>query len=143
MIRNFASAAAHEDVSESWVTHFIDRNRDSLISKWATGMDSIRHRANSEYKYNLYFDLLHSKMVEYDILPHNTYNMDEKGFLIGVISRSKRIFSRQQWEAKQVTKALQDGSREFVTTIASVCADGTALPPGIVYASANSTLQSS
>jgi uncharacterized protein YndB with AHSA1/START domain len=36
---------------------------------------------------------------------------------------------------------LQDGSREWVTLLATVCADGTALPPGIIYQSDNSTLQ--
>jgi hypothetical protein len=36
--------------------------------------------------------------------------MDEKGFMIGVTGRSKRMFSRAQWESKQVRAALQDGS---------------------------------
>jgi uncharacterized protein YndB with AHSA1/START domain len=36
---------------------------------------------------------------------------------------------------------LQDGSREWVTLLATVCADGTALLPGIIYQSDNSTLQ--
>jgi hypothetical protein len=67
--------------------------------------------------------------------------MDEKGFMIGITTRSKRVFSQRQWERKEVTAALQDGSREWVTLLATVCADGTALPPGIIYQSDNSTLQ--
>ncbi|KAF1994961.1 hypothetical protein P154DRAFT_557001 [Amniculicola lignicola CBS 123094] len=35
-----------------------------------------------------------SAIAKEPIDPRHTYNMDEKGFLIGVISRSKRIFSR-------------------------------------------------
>jgi hypothetical protein len=61
-------------------------------------MDAVRHAADSYYKYELYFDYLHSKIKEYDILPENSYNMDEKGFLIGVIGRAKRLFSRRRWE---------------------------------------------
>jgi hypothetical protein len=75
------------------------------------------------------------------VLPCNTYNMDEKGFLIGILGRSKRVFSKQQWEKKEVKAALQDGSREWITVLASVCADGTAIPPGLIYVSANSSLQ--
>jgi hypothetical protein len=32
--------------------------------------------------------------------------MDEKGFLIGLIGRSKRIFRRHQWEKKEVQAFL-------------------------------------
>jgi hypothetical protein len=87
-------------------------------------MDSNCHAADSYEKYTLYFDLLHSKMTEYNILPHNTYNMDEKGFMIGVLSKSKRVFLKQLWESKEMTSALQDGSRDWVTIITAICADG-------------------
>lgn len=141
MIQNFASQIAGCDVSASWVTRFINRHRIDLITKWTTSMDCQRHQADSLLKYNLYFDLLHSKMIEYDVQPHNIVNMDEKGFLIGVLSRSKRVFSRELWEKKEVTAALQDGSREWITLLAAICADGEVLPPGIIYASQNSTLR--
>jgi hypothetical protein len=59
-------------------------------------MDAVRLKANFNYKYNLYFDLLYSKIKEYSIESHNTYNIDEKGFLVRVIRRFKRIFSRRQ-----------------------------------------------
>jgi AraC-like DNA-binding protein len=85
MIRNISSEIAH---SESWVT----RHSLHLISKRATGLDRTRVLAKFEVKYRLYFELLHGKMEEYDIEPGNSYNMDEKGFLMGLIGRSKRIF---------------------------------------------------
>jgi hypothetical protein len=65
--------------------------------------------------------------------PENIYNMDEKEFLKGITGRSKRVFSKQFWEQKRVTAAVQDGSREWITVIAWVCTDGSALPPGLVY----------
>jgi hypothetical protein len=34
-------------------------------------------------------------MDKYNILPKNTYNMDEKGFIMGALGKSKRVFSRQ------------------------------------------------
>ena len=105
-------------------------------------MDSNSHNAELEYKYKLYFDLLQQKITEYNIEPEHTYNMDEKGFAIGVLGRTKRIFNRHQWEKKEVRQACQDGSREWVSLLAAICADGTALPPGIIFASKNLTIQS-
>ena len=52
-------------------------------------MDRYRHQADTEAKYSLYFDLLESKIAEHDILPENTYNMDEKDFLVAELSTSK------------------------------------------------------
>ena len=77
-----------------------------------TAMDSVRHAADSSDKYSLYFDLLQHKITEYDVDTEHTYNMDEKGFMIGVIGRSKRIFSKRKWEKKEVRASLQDGNRE-------------------------------
>jgi hypothetical protein len=82
-------------------------------------------------------------MKEYNIQPGNCYNMNKKGFAIGILGNSKQVFSRQQWESKRVQAARQDGSREWVTVLASACADGAALPPGLIYTSKNCTFQSS
>ena len=142
MVRNFASAVASTPCSDKWVTRFLRRHRNRLTSQWATGMDSNRHNAESGHKYESYFKLLQQKITEYDLEPEHTYNMDEKGFAIGVLGRSKRIFSRRLYEKKQVRQARQDGSREWVSLLAAICADGTALPPGIIFASKNSTIQS-
>jgi hypothetical protein len=68
--------------------------------------------------------------------------MDEKGFLIGIVGRSKRIFSRRMWEKKEVRASLQDGSRAWITLLACICADGSTLPPGLIYEAANKGIQS-
>jgi len=143
MIRNFASAVAQEPVSESWVTRFINRHAIHLISQYSTGMDADRHNADSFVKYKLYFDSLQAKVAEYDVEVENTYHMDEKGFMIGTTTRTKHVFSRRMWEKKEVRETLQDGNRAWVTLLACVCGDGSALPPGLLYESANSSIQSS
>jgi hypothetical protein len=43
MIQNFALKIAKEEVSEAWVTRFLNRHPDEIISKWATGIDSVRY----------------------------------------------------------------------------------------------------
>lgn len=105
-------------------------------------MDSNRYKADSEDKYRLYFHLLHDKINQYQIDPRHTYNIDEKGFLIGIVGRSKRIFSRRMWEKKEVRASLQDGNRAWITLLACICADGSALPPSLIYEAANKGIQS-
>ena len=34
-------------------------------------------------------------MQEYDISPENAYNMDEKGFLIGVFYKMQRVYLKK------------------------------------------------
>ena len=143
MIANFVSSIAREPVSESWVTRFLNKYSAHLISQYSTGMDANRHNADSYAKYKLYFDLLQSKIAQYNVDAEHTYNMDEKGFMIGVTSRTKHVFSRRMWEKKEVKASIQDGNHAWVTLIACVCGDGTALPPGLLYESTNNTIQSS
>jgi hypothetical protein len=64
------------------------------------------------------------------------YNMDEKGFLIGVVSKAKRIFSKRAYEKDGIKQRLQDGNRKWITTIGCICADGTSLSPGLIYQAA-------
>jgi hypothetical protein len=89
-------------------------------------MDRNCHKADSEAKYSLSFDLLHGKVKDYDLLPERIFNMDEKGFMIGVMGRSKRVFDKKVYKSKEATAAVQDGNREWVTVIACVCSDGEA-----------------
>lgn len=68
-----------------------------------------RHNADSGYQHSLYFDLLRQKTEQYDVDSHHNYNMDWKGFLIGVLSKMKRVFSSRRYEMKTL---LQDGNCE-------------------------------
>jgi hypothetical protein len=84
MIRNFASDICHSHIGDGWVTRFLHCNHDHLISKWTTGMDCTRQKADSTAKYKLYLDLLHGKIEDYSVLPANMYNPNEKDFMTGV-----------------------------------------------------------
>ena len=78
---------------------------------------------------------LRDRIERYHILPSNTYNFDEKGFLIGVSRSTKRYVSIVQLVTKQLLGASQDGNREFIIFIGCICADGTRIPPALIYKS--------
>ncbi|KAF7567828.1 hypothetical protein PtrM4_124410 [Pyrenophora tritici-repentis] len=112
MIRNFASSLAGKEVSETWVSRFLRRHPSELISRYTSGMDRKRHKADSGAKYKLYFELLHAKMMEYGVQPTQIYNMDEKGFQIGCLGRSKRVFDKVLYDQKGVRACLQDSNTQ-------------------------------
>ena len=83
------------------------------------------------------------KIAEYDIQPYNKYNMDEKGFLLGFIQKTRRIFSRAAFEAGRIKHMIQDGNREWITLLATIFADGTKLSPGLIYQAVSGNIQDS
>ena len=59
--------------------------------------------------------------------------MDEKGFLIRVLLKIKRIFLKCQYDEGRVKQFIQDSNWEWITTIIYICIDRTALPPALIY----------
>ena len=80
-------------------------------------------------------------MEKHRIRPSNVYNMNEKGFIIGVCNTKRRIASKRMLASKKLLGASQDGSREFITFVACICADGTVLPSALIYAGKSHDLQ--
>ncbi|EMD66013.1 hypothetical protein COCSADRAFT_61253, partial [Bipolaris sorokiniana ND90Pr] len=132
-VKNYVAVIAEWEPSNSWVTRFLKRHNDVICIRKATGIDRDRHRADNPANYQSYFDLIYAKLNQYSIAPHNIYNMDEKGFLLGRIMPSKRIFSKELWEQKKIRKTLQDGSRDWITIVGCICADGSSVDPTIIY----------
>lgn len=69
--------------------------------------------------------------------------MDEKGFLIGHLQKVKRVFPKALMQQQKLLGTAQDGSREWITLIATICADGSSLPPALIYRAVSGDLQDS
>lgn len=78
---------------------------------------------------------------KYKLKPANFWNMDEKGFLIGMCQASRRIVSRKALKIGQTKGFSQDGSREFVTIIAAIAANGEKIAPFLIYAADSGNIQ--
>ncbi len=111
------------------------------MSRYLTGLAAARKKVDSVDEYRLWFDLVAKKTAQYEVQPHNVYSMDEKGFLIGMLSKVKRIFTKQAYESKRLLGNVQDGNREWITAIATICADGTALAPALIYKAVSGDIQ--
>src|SRR5436305_692841 len=69
--------------------------------------------------------------------------MDEKGFILGQTSATKCTLTREALETGRIHGASQDGSREVISVLAGICADGSNLPPALIYRGYSHGLQSS
>ena len=78
---------------------------------------------------------------KYNITADNIYNWDEKGYLIGQASATKRIMSCEALDSGRIKYASQDGNREFISLLACIRATGTAIPPTLIYKGDSNTLQ--
>jgi hypothetical protein len=69
--------------------------------------------------------------------------MDEKGFLLGKATKAKRISPRDLRSSGKLSGAGQDGSREWITVVVTICGDGATLPPLLIYDSTSGSIQDS
>jgi len=86
---------------------------------------------------------LRNGIEKYNITAENLYNWDEKGFIIGQSRTAKHVMTQSALEKGCIMGANQDGSREFISLLACISADGKSLPPTLIYKGKSNDLQSS
>ncbi len=148
MVHNFVMKLAKKHSDKNWVYHFIDSYSNVLKSDFLTGLDLSWKKANNAYQYAFYFQLICSlslcvfctntlkiqaKIQEYNILLHNTYNMNEKGFLIDILQKVKRIFNKNLQKSSRLLDAEQDSSYEWITCLTTVCMNRTYISLSLIY----------
>jgi hypothetical protein len=143
MVTAFASQLAGKAPGHCWVSRFVIRHKSELESAYLYNRDLDGHRADSVRSYEVYFNTVNQKIQQYQISEDNIYNMDEKGFLLGRLNKVRRIFSRDLKGSGKLLGAVQDGSRNRSTVAATICADGTALAPLLIYQSDAGAIQDS
>jgi hypothetical protein len=128
---------------KNWSASFKARHKDVLDSRYLNTIDLPRHKVDSRASNEQCFTIRRQKMDQYNIQSHNYYNMDEKRFLIGHLQKVRRIFSKALMQQQKLLGNGQDGSRELITVIAPICADGSSLPPALIHNAVTGDLQGS
>jgi transposase-like protein len=116
-------------VSKAWSTRFVKRHPflQTVMSK-----PREQSRANACTRENLlkWFEVFKNTMDKYKFDIGNIYNIDETGFQIGTTSKSYVIVDKRQ---NTSGKAGSGSKGENVTAIETGCADGTVLPPFLIF----------
>jgi hypothetical protein len=123
-----AEVISGKQVGESWPKRFCKRHPDLKMKK-TTGLEKARAKALNQHAVNEFFDMLTEVVKEYNILPGNLYNMDEKGVQLGIGARITAMIDRDQ----KTAYSIEDGNRELVTVIEAICADGSILHPSVIF----------
>jgi helix-turn-helix, Psq domain/Tc5 transposase DNA-binding domain len=116
-------------ISQDWHRKLLKRNPE-IRHVVARGLD--RARASAVLKtetFTEYFELYSSIQREYGITPQDTYNMDEKGFAMGIMQQSHVFVPANKKEAF----IRQDGNREWVSIIETISAAGESLPSYLIF----------
>jgi len=123
-----AGAISGKQIGASWPKRFRKRHPDLKMKK-TVGLEKARAKALNETTVKEFFDMIVDVIKEYNILPENIYNMDEKGIQLGIGARITAMIDRDQ----QTVYSLEDGNRELVTVIETICADGSILHPSVIF----------
>jgi hypothetical protein len=69
--------------------------------------------------------------------------MDKKGFLIGIVKKTRGIFTKSWKKQGKLQGATQNDNKSWITLITGIYADGTLLPPALIYQASSGDLQDS
>ena len=129
---NTFTVGPHEEsyLSRSWFTRFKKRNPE-LVTTFSRRLESSRAAHNNPEHVQSFFQLYQSTVAKYNVKPQNVWNMDEKGYMIGVSASSKIVtIIRGRGINRNVNHS---GNKELVTTIECVSATGQFITPMIIY----------
>lgn len=127
-VTDYASDIAGKSVGESWPRRFRIRHPD-LAVKMTSPLEECRAAALNPAAVAGFYDILEELTAEFAIPPSNIYNMDEKGIQMGIGSKTAVLVDRNQ----KTISSIEQGTRDLVTILETVCADGTALHPSVIF----------
>jgi hypothetical protein len=122
-----------DGVGENWSKRFTEKHSDRLKPYWSRALDHSRARAVNPATKEAYYSLL-KKTIEgeedEEPIPHELmYWSDETGIQQG-IGVKERVFGGA---GKGVQHQIRSGDRENITVIETICADGTCIPPAVIF----------
>ena len=117
-----------QPVGVNWPAKFLSRHPE-LKTKFVPPLDKERHGAQDPAIIRQWFELYQRARNSFNIEDQDVWNMDEKGFMMGVIAKMRVVISKANKDATM----SQCGNREWVSTIDCISLDGRILPPWIIF----------
>jgi hypothetical protein len=116
------------DLGIHWTEQFLHRYPE-LKAKYVAGLDKQRAKAQDPEIFADWFQLYKTTIEKYHIKKQNRHNMDEKGVMIGFISKVKVIISKYEKKIYMV----QPRNREWVSLIKCISMDGRRTRPWVIF----------
>lgn len=120
-------------VGRSWVSRFLSTHSDEISVYWSRSLDRARKNGLQETAVGWYYDTLEKLDRENDIPQENWYGADETAMALGLLGKEEVIGPAGQ----KMQYKVQDGDREMVTALETICADGSTLRPTVIFKGKN------
>ena len=121
-------------VGECWVDRFLDRHGELIQTYRAHPLELLRGRAVNPFTHRGFFDLLGRTLMTGDngssIAEKDIYGSDESGFQTGIGSSNEKVIGAAR---KRIQHQQKTGNRENITVMVTICADGTSIPPAVIF----------
>jgi len=129
LVRSHTGPTQPPQVSKMWTYRFIKKLPPEFQRRKQKPMD--RKRLDSEDISNVvvWYDRLLALIKRYQIQPRDIYNFDEIGFLEGQ-GRTQAVVTRNSVRNENLPSSF---SRNSLTIIECISADGSVLPPFIIF----------
>ncbi|KAJ3482685.1 hypothetical protein NLG97_g7505 [Lecanicillium saksenae] len=115
-------------VGKRWASNFV-RRQPEIKTRYFRKYDYKRAKCEDPEVIRGWFTLVHNTVAKYGIAEPDIYNLDETGFMMGVISTGMVVTSADK---RSNAKLAQPGNREWVTVIQGVNSQGWTVPPFII-----------
>ena len=117
-------------IGKKCITRFFDRHPE-LVAKFCSAFGKKEIKASDPKILKDHFSRLGGLIRKFDVPEDMWFNMDEKGFMMGKSDRFQVICGHR---GRGITgKLAQDGNRELIIVLKTICGDGTVLQPLIIY----------
>ncbi|KAJ0134868.1 Uncharacterized protein HZ326_22073 [Fusarium oxysporum f. sp. albedinis] len=117
-------------VGKRWAHNFVKRQPELKTHSFRK-YDYQRAKCEDPTIIRDWFRLVQNTIAKYGIRSDDIWNFDETGFLMGMITSGKVVTGSQRHGKP---KSVQPGSREWITVIQAINAEGQAIEPFIIGA---------
>lgn len=117
-------------VGKNWTHRFAIKHCDRIKVTLSRGLEEKCARGVNYHTDAAYWDLLRNVLTEHDIEPENMYGVDEIGVQSEGGKECEWVFGARK---SGLQYQQQSGSRENITVLVTICADGTATPPAVIF----------
>lgn len=117
-------------VGINWTYRFSKRHSTRLKITRSRPLEDKRGRAVNPHTNAAYWPILSDSLTDYAIKQHNLYGSDEIGVQTQGGGERETVFAEQ---GKGTPYQQRAGTRENITVIVTICADGTSTPPAVIF----------
>lgn len=121
---------SYQPVGRKWVQEFLRRHNKVIKTHWSAPLATIRAQsANPRAIHNFLAGLVKREVVDNNVPPELLYQIDETSTpqQLGI---KLRVVGPQESSRQHLQ---QSGTKENITVLVTICGDGAALPPTIVF----------